>query len=166
MESQDIKLSKKEAIRFARKGGFIGNPTMSATKFVRGAFGEALVKGWLEFHGYEISDRPLLIRAEDFGLEVFPSLRRFRSVEIVTTDEALAVEVKTYGSHHIQGTSGDALEDQLADALRWRELSAGRIFALAVVNYYGRPIIIKSDLNFMKTHQIPTLRFVIHGMSG
>jgi hypothetical protein len=117
MESTDIKLTKSEALGLARQGGFVGNPTISASKFARGAFGEGLVKGWLESLGYQIRDRPLLISAEDFGLEVFPSYRRYRPIEIVTKDESLAVEVKTYGSHSIQGTSGDTLADQLTDDL-------------------------------------------------
>ena len=139
---------------------------MSASKFVRGAFGEGLVKGWLESRGYGIRSGPLLIRAEDYGLDVFPSLRRFRLIEIVTTNERLAVEVKTYGSHCIQGTSGDTLEDQLIDVLRWRESSAGRVLALAIVNYFGRPIISASDLNFMRTNHIPILRFVVLEMTS
>jgi hypothetical protein len=166
MESRNVRITKSEAIDLSRRGSFVGNPTMSASKHVRGAFGEGLVRGWLVFHGYKIRDRPLLIRAGDFGLDVFPSLRRFRLIEIVTTNETLAVEVKTYGSHCLQGASGDTLEDQLTDALRWRKLSPGRILALAVVNYYGRPVISKSDLGFIRANRIPILRFVIRGMSG
>ena len=82
MKSREIRLTRCEAVRLARKGGFKGNPTFSTSKSVRRAFGEGLVRGWLEFTGHDISDRPLLIRAKDFGLEVFPSLRRFRSVEL------------------------------------------------------------------------------------
>jgi hypothetical protein len=84
----------------------------------------------------------------------------------VATDETLAIEVKTYSSHHIQGTSGDTLEDQLADALIWRDLSPGRIFALAVVNHYGNPVITRPDLNFTRANNVPTLRFVVLEMSG
>jgi len=165
MKSRNIELTKSEAIGLARRGSFVGNPTEWASKFVRGAFGEGLVKGWLESLGYEIRDRPLLIRAEDFWLDAFPSLRRFRTIEIVTTDETLAVEVKTYGTHHIQGTSGDSLEDQLTDDLRWRRLAPDRILALAIVNYYGKPGILRSDLNFIRANHIPVLRFIILGMT-
>jgi hypothetical protein len=139
---------------------------ISASKQARGAFGECLVKGWLKNRGYEIRNHALIIHAEDFGLEVFPtSIKRYRMVEIVSSDETLAVEVKTYGTHHIQGTNGDTLQEQLADTLRWRELSAGRILVLAVVNYFGRPGILKSDQAFMRANHIPILRFVIQGIS-
>jgi hypothetical protein len=124
-----------------------------------------LVKGWLDSLGYQIRDRPLLMSAEDFGLEVFPSFRRHRIIEIVAKDESLAVEVKTYGSHHIQGTNGDTPEDQLTDDLRRRKLSSGRILALAKVNYFGKPGILKSNLKFLRTNRIPILRFIIVGMS-
>ena len=166
VESYDITLTKGEALRLARNGRLVGHPTVTAPKFVIGAFGEGLVRGWLQSIGYEISDRPLIIRAEDFGLEVFPSMRRFRTVEIVTADETLAVEVKTYSSHYVQGTSGDTLEDQLKDAPRWRRRSAGRTLMLAIVNYYGRPGVSKADLSFIRRNHIPILRFIIHGMTS
>ena len=166
MKSQNITLTKGQAIKLARRGGFAGNPTATASKQARGAFGECLVKSWLERQGYEVQKHALLIRAEDFGIDVFPSFKRYRMVEIVTSDESLAVEVKTYGTHQIQGTNGDTLEDQLTDALRWRQLSSGRTLALAIVNYYGYPGVVKSDLRFMKANHIPIVRFVIRGMSG
>ena len=71
MKSRNIELTKSEAIGLARRGSFVGNPTEWASKFVRGAFGEGLVKGWLESLGYEIRDRPLPIRAEISGLTHF-----------------------------------------------------------------------------------------------
>jgi len=165
MESRVIRLSKGDAVRLARRGSFHRSPSFSASKSARGAFGEGLVKGWLKSLGYEIRDRPLLIRATDLGLNALPSQRRFRLVEITTADENLAVEVKTYGSHSLQGSAGDTLEDQLADVLLWRREVKGRILALAVVHYYGNPVISGPDLDFIKTNRIPILRFVILGMS-
>jgi hypothetical protein len=101
----------------------------------------------------------------DFGLNELPSQRRFRLVEIITADESMAVEVKTYGSHSLQGSAGDTLEDQLADALLWRRKARGRTPALAVVHYYGNPVISGPDSDFMRANHIPVLRFVILGMS-
>ena len=75
------------------------------------------------------------------------------------------MEVKTYGSHHVQGTSGDTLEDQLTDDLRWRKSFIGRVLALAIVNYYGRPLILKSDMKFIRRNHIPVLRFIVSGIS-
>jgi hypothetical protein len=166
MRSQNISLSKGQAIKLARRGGFSRNPSISASKQARGVFGESLVKGWLERQGYQLSDHVLVIRAEDFGLDVFPSIKRYRMVEIVTTDETLAVEVKTYSTHAIQGTNGDPLEEQLGDALRWRAQSARRTLALAIVNYFGKPVILKSNLHFIRANHIPILRFIIRGMTS
>ena len=166
MKSQNITLSKSQAIRLARRGGFEGKASVTASKQTIGSFGEGPVRGWLEARGYKISDRALIIRAEDFGLDVFPSYRRWRMIEIATAEENLAVEVKTYGSHYLQGTVGDSLEEQLTDDLMWRKLSKGRTLALAIVTYYGKPSIARSDLNFLKINRIPILRFIITGMSG
>ena len=165
MESRIVRLAKSDAIRLAEQGNFLRSPSMSASKSARGAFGEGLVKGWLKSLGYEIGDGPLLIRAEDLGLDALPSLRRFRLVEIISGDETLAVEVKTYGSHSLQGSAGDTLEDQLADMLLWRRGVKGRILALAVVHYYGNPVISGPDSRFISRNRIPVLRFVIQGIS-
>ena len=57
------------------------------------------------------------------------------------------------------------MEDQLTDDLRWRRLAPDRILALAIVNYYGKPGILRSDLNFITANHIPVLRFIILGMT-
>ena len=165
MKSQRITLSRRQATRLARKGGFTSDPSISASDQVRGAFGEALVRGWLVLKGYDIGDHALVLRAEDFGLDVFPSFRRRRLIEIATTDGRLA-EVKTYGNHYVQGTVGDSLEEQLSDDLMWRKLSKDRTLALATVSYYGRPAFVKADLGFLRANRIPILKFIIEGMSG
>jgi hypothetical protein len=132
MKSRAVNLAISEALHLAGCGGFMGNPTLAAPKFVRGAFGEGLVRGWLTSLGYEIKRHLLVIRAEDFGLDILPSFRRWRLIEVVASNETLAVEVKTYGDHSLQG-SCDTLEDQLANAPMWRNSSSRRRLALAIL---------------------------------
>jgi len=165
MESQNIRPTKGKAVELARQGGFTGTPTFLASRSVRKAFGEGLVRGWLRSLGNDVKDESLLIRADDYGLEVFPSLKRFRRIDVITSNEKLAVEVKTYGSHSLQ-SSGDTLEEQLADFLRWRRSSRGRQLILAVVHYFGEPVVSRPDLRFIRANRIPIMRFIIRGMQA
>jgi hypothetical protein len=152
----EINLTRDEAIALARLGGFVGSIEGYLSMIEQGAFGRAVVNGWLEVSGFDVNTEKM-IRAEDFGRLEFPSGNMRGFMDIMAKDEMFSIEVKTPSD-----TIGVDVTDQLGDYLVWRDAAPGRRLLLATVSWRKNQTKLASSVsNYMAAKRILLLRFNI-----